>query len=204
MSLLENIYVINLKRRPERWKRALRQLTACGIDANGIRRVEAVDGQELFKNDRPFLKSILTDTAYREIQERKRSYHEQLTLGAVGCALSHISVWREVVTKGIPESLVFEDDILLSRNFKTLLLQRWPMFPGDRDLVFLGCWHRRKPVAVNRYVVEPVKIFRTHAYALSRQGAEILLKYVFPLRVQLDAYMSAMFSSLRAYALRPK
>lgn len=77
------------------------------------------------------------------------------------------------------------------------------MVPGDWDIVFLGCWHRKRPVAVNRYLVKPARIFRTHAYVLCRHGAEILLKNAFPLKVQLDAYMSEIFSSLHAYAFRP-
>ena len=203
MSLFENIYVINLRKRPERWQRTFQQLKSCGFCSDNIRRIEAVDGQMLFQTDRTLLKSILTDRAYTEIQDRKRAYHEQLTLGAVGCALSHIFVWKEAMEKGIPELLIFEDDIVLSRNFKTLFLERLSMVPGDKDIVFLGCWHRKRPVAVNKHVVKPIKIFQTHAYALSRQGAEILLKNVLPLRVQLDAYMSGIFPYLRAYAFRP-
>jgi len=204
MRFFENIFVINLKKRKERWRKTMQRLSLCGFDPGTVRRVEAVDGKELFRNDPSRLKSVLADRAYAEIQHRTRSYHEQLTLGAVGCALSHISVWREVVKKQIPEALVFEDDIVPSRNFKVLLSERWPEIPRDRDLVFLGCWHRKSPAAVNKHVVRPVKIFRTHAYVISRQGAAILMNEVFPLKVQLDAYLSGMFPLLHVYAFRPR
>lgn len=202
--IFDRIYVINLNRRPERWHHTCGEWRRKGLKDQNLTRFEAVDGHDIYRNDPDYFRSILSDSAFREIQEKKRGSHEQMTIGAVGCALSHLSVWKETLRHNLNSVLVLEDDIIIKRGFRYRFFDMWKRVPGDWDMVFLGCWHRKRPIYINEYFVRPVKTFRAHAYVISRDCANILLKTAFPLERQIDAYINQMFRKLNVYVLNPK
>lgn len=196
------IFVINLKRRAQRWRHAHIQLISQGFLAQNIQRVEAVDGQYLFENNRTYLRKILSVDAMKKIREKTRSSPEQLTVGAVGCALSHVSIWRDMVEKNISSAIVFEDDLRFHWGFAALFKHRWQHVPQGWDLIYLGCLHKKKPVRINRYFNKPRSVYLSHAYMLNTRAARILLSGAFPLEVQIDHYINSRLKMLGAYAFR--
>jgi GR25 family glycosyltransferase involved in LPS biosynthesis len=59
--------------------------------------------------------------------------------GILGCALSHVQLWYELITQ--PECnamLILEDDITLSTNFTDKLSHLVSQLPNDWDVLFLG------------------------------------------------------------------
>jgi GR25 family glycosyltransferase involved in LPS biosynthesis len=99
------VRVINLDRRPERWETFRRRAVSAAGERflDRCRRVSAVDG------------SLLTPTP--ELLRLFRENTFGLRRGVVGCALSHLGVWREIADGAAPGCLVLEDDARLCDGF---------------------------------------------------------------------------------------
>lgn len=203
MNIFKRIYVINLKRRPDRWKSSYNQLISNGFLPENIVRINAVDSHDLYLKNPNYLKTILSENAFLKLNIKKRDSHEQLSVGAVGCALSHISVWRDMVENNIPGAFVFEDDIEFCKGFPEKFELRWRNVPGNWNLVFLGYRNSRRSRRINRYIMKPQKLMLTHSYIIDTRGAEILLNDALPISVQVDAYMCRKFNLIEVFASIP-
>ena len=97
-----DVFVINLMSSPYRRVYIQGELQRGGIPPNNIHYTPAVDGMMVPLDS---LKDILKDSNTTIIHQ-----------GAIGCTLSHITVWRNIVRLGLPHSLVLEDDAVLLPN----------------------------------------------------------------------------------------
>lgn len=93
MEPIDCVYVINLDLRFEQWERMQALLQERGIHAN---RVTAINGWELPK-----------ETA----KELAGPYPVQLQGGALGCLLSHVSIYKDAFDRGFKTIWVMEDDV---------------------------------------------------------------------------------------------
>ncbi|XP_077161845.1 inactive glycosyltransferase 25 family member 3 [Paroedura picta] len=169
----DEIFLINLARRPDRRDRMLNSLSELGMEPL---LVNAVDGSALNSSDIKKLGVDLLPGYYDPFSGRT------LTKGEVGCFLSHHHVWREIVERGLDKSVVLEDDVRFQPYFKKRLLRLMDDLEQaqlDWDLIYLG----RKQVNVEDE--EPVEDVRnlvvagysywTLAYIISQQGAQKLI-----------------------------
>uniref|UniRef100_A0A3P9M7U0 Cerebral endothelial cell adhesion molecule n=1 Tax=Oryzias latipes TaxID=8090 RepID=A0A3P9M7U0_ORYLA len=169
-SMSKSIYLINLRRRPDRRDRMLFSLNELEID---VKVVDAVDGNALNSSDIRILGVDLLPGYYDPFSGRT------LTKGEVGCFLSHYYIWKEV--RG-HSSLILEDDVRFQANFKRRvlrLMEEVEQVELDWDIIYLG----RKQV--NPGKEEAVENIRnlvmadyshwTLLYAISQQGAQKLL-----------------------------
>lgn len=115
------VYVLNLERRPDR----LQKFHEINIDEISQFHVfNAVDGmalkpshkvQKLFQNN---------DYSYRR--------------GIVGCALSHVAMWDELIkSKTLDSMIILEDDAELTTDFMKKALHCISISP-DADIIFFG------------------------------------------------------------------
>lgn len=132
---------INLDRRPERWQRIQRALTAHGIEP--VQRFSATDGNDVA------LPRDWTRTA-----------------GAYGCLLSHVQVVREARDAGAASVLIFEDDVVFDPQFKEKFASFIHELPADWDMLFLGALHKDEPVVISEHVARITKANSTFAYAI--------------------------------------
>ncbi len=121
------LYMINLDARPEKYALARRYLEAYGIRPY---RFSAVSGWELSKRAvqdvgvkfRPGMTPLLATTYPTDVEEMIQSHELMeegdktyfahcMPLGAIGCALSHISVLQDAYDAGYQTIWVMEDDI---------------------------------------------------------------------------------------------
>jgi GR25 family glycosyltransferase involved in LPS biosynthesis len=103
------IYVVNLERRPDRWEKIKTQLIKEEI--NNFHKFKAVDGSslEITKENIDILK-IFKDNDFKYTQ------------GNIGCALSHLNLWKQLIQdKDNYYYIVMEDDIDLIDDFKLKL-----------------------------------------------------------------------------------
>lgn len=111
-------YAINLKRRPDRYRTISKTLQ----DLANFHRFNAFDGREL-KYEGDVAKYYSSD------EFTKRS-------GSVGCALSHIHLWRQLVREEVVDQyLILEDDVTVRADFREKLLIVKDM---EFDILFLG------------------------------------------------------------------
>ena len=98
------IYLINLKRDVNRLDRILQQFKQFNITNFEI--VEAVDGKSLTQEQ--------LDTDYDD--ESAKKLVRRLCLSEIGCALSHIDVYRRIIKEN-KRCLIMEDDVVISKKF---------------------------------------------------------------------------------------
>mmetsp|Transcript_37106 Transcript_37106/g.54560 ORF Transcript_37106/g.54560 Transcript_37106/m.54560 type:complete len:325 (-) Transcript_37106:160-1134(-) len=109
------ICCINLSKRPDKWKYFQREASRIGESfQRKLERFDAVDGQEIASfsnecNDVALEWNTTTNSKYdRHVEPGIRV----MTPGEVGCALSHVSLWRQLALSTDPNAsmLIFEDD----------------------------------------------------------------------------------------------
>ncbi|XP_061071565.1 procollagen galactosyltransferase 2 [Conger conger] len=169
----DEIYLINLRRRPDRQERMLRSLNELEID---VKVVDAVDGGALNSSEIKLLGVDLLPGYFDPFSGRT------LTKGEVGCFLSHYFIWKEIVDMQLDTALVFEDDIRFQGNFKRRLLRLMDEVAKvelDWDIIYLG---RKQVKPGDEVVVENVRnlvvadySYWTLSYMISQQGAQKLL-----------------------------
>lgn len=122
LSKVDGVYVVNLKRRPDRLE-TFKKLS--GLEDEDFHLFEAIDGKSLSWN--PELERIFKNNRYGSAN------------GVVGCAMSHYSLWKHIATTKNQLHLILEDDAI----FKQGWLKKWnreyaPDLPRNAMLVFIG------------------------------------------------------------------
>lgn len=196
------IRVINLDRRADRWRRTVKALFAAGVPYAS--RVSAVDGRDL--------------QATEEILRLFRDNDFGSRRAVIGCALSHIRLWRELAAAPSDDAtfLILEDDITLHRDFLAEWSRRYDELravdPGW-DLLYLGFHSATAGGAggnggrrVERLEARPDgMIGGSFAYLVCRGGARKLLAWMTEggVRHGIDHYMMLHLAKMRAYAVIP-
>lgn len=123
----------------------------------------------------------------------------ELTLGEIGCALSHIGVCRDMVENDIPYALVLEDDARLNSETPAVLEKLKSYFePADPVLVLLTRikrYKRKNSISFDKklQVVEIFEnhhiygnVFGAHGYFLTQQAARKMLENLYPVWIIND------------------
>src|SRR5436305_1957071 len=100
VNLLSNVHVINLQRSKDRLEHIDKNLREFGIT---YKRYDAVDGKELS------IKEIDSTTT-------KVCRYLLCSRPTIGCALSHIGLWKEISESNDKWHLVLEDDVEFTRE----------------------------------------------------------------------------------------
>lgn len=169
--------VVNLDRRVDRWNKftALKEPKFLNYE-----RYSAVDGKDLVST--PQLQRLFNDNDYRWRR------------GMIGCALSHLKLWTELINSSDHEIyIILEDDITFTPNFKEKLMVAYHQLKeSDWDLFYLGhSLHRRYRLPSHR---DPDKIpicqkwdkstiftrsmGGTIGYMINKRGAMKLLNFI--------------------------
>ena len=135
---IDFVYLINLDRRPDRYARCLEQLQPYGITPY---RFSAVDAKELSQQALEdvgvsFQKGMaegqwvlhypsylhgLSEYDFLRKECYGKTYFSQWTRkGAIGCALSHLSVLQDALTSEYETIWILEDDFLIKRDPRTV------------------------------------------------------------------------------------
>lgn len=195
--------VVTLDRRADRWIQSQTHLAASGID--DPLRVSAVDGSLLTKAD---LETLLADPAAVDVPLDE---YLQMTRPAVGCFLSHLSIWRGFLESGAPHVLIIEDDARPSYDFSPARARATlASMPDDTDILLLGgtimdglAEPTTDPSFLRTYYYNG-----TYAYLLTRKGCLALLPRLLPLRTHIDNQISlelvANRDAYRVYCAEPR
>ncbi|KZC04706.1 PREDICTED: glycosyltransferase 25 family member [Dufourea novaeangliae] len=185
---VDNVYMINLLRRPERRSRMHRLFKELGIRAQTV---DAVDGRTLNP-------SILNDMGVEMMPEYADPYHSRpMTMGEVGCFLSHYIIWNEVIEGGYENVIILEDDVRFEPFFRqkvNYVLNELSSLQVEWDLVYLGrkrlVESAESPIDGSKYLIRAAYSYWTLGYILSRNGAKRLVEAK-PLKklIPVDEYL---------------
>ena len=173
----DKIYIVNLDSRTDRWK----SLLEAEPSLVGAERISAVDGRKL----------SLTPELYQLFQHN----HFQWKKSIMGCLLSHLSIWRQILQEKGDTFLILEDDVRLEPGWR----EQWSRIdvPKDADLIYLGgilppnranLSNVLQKITNHCYSILPNRLFSqtslpifhfcTYAYAITRSGVEKIMKYI--------------------------
>lgn len=184
------IYMINLKRRPERRMKMENSFRELGIEYTYF---EAVDGKQLTDN-------FLLEKGIKLMSQYEDPYHKRpMTMGEIGCFLSHYTIWEKMVAENQKEVLIFEDDIKFESYFtdRILTLTHEARKIGGWDLIYIGRKRLQETeefLPNSRNFVKVSYTYWTLGYVISLEGAKKLLAAK-PLEklLPVDEFLPIMF-----------
>jgi len=147
-DFFDAIYIINLDRRPDRFKAAIKELNKYGIQAE---RFPAVDGKESFPEVKyPFASELAT-------------------------CLSHINVWKAARARNLKNVLVLEDDVVFNPIIKNDLHQNTYLLPYDWEIIYFGGNHVTPPEPINPTCSRITHTYALHCYAVNSTAYDKLI-----------------------------
>uniref|UniRef100_A0A2M4ARY6 Putative glycosyltransferase 25 family member n=1 Tax=Anopheles triannulatus TaxID=58253 RepID=A0A2M4ARY6_9DIPT len=190
---LSHIYMINLERRTERRSKMLAHFDLLGLQ---VEHFPAVDGKLL--SDKK-----VQDLGIRFLPGYADPFHKRpMTMGEIGCFLSHYYIWENMVRLGLAEVLVLEDDI----RFEPFFRRRAHRVLDDArriggwDLIYFGRKRLQeedeKWIPGSEYLVRAGYSYWTLGYVITLEGAKKLLRER-PLEklLPVDEYLPIMFDN---------
>lgn len=172
--------ILNLDKREDRWE---------NFKKNELKKIAFLDPQRYSAVNGTTLKPTLklaslffgNDYGYRA--------------GMVGCALSHLKMWTELIKeKEIEFYVVLEDDVSICSNFEEKFNELMQNLPSDWELVYLGASMRPRYIENNKILydqTQPIHIEKwsigkslgnslggTFGYIIRKQGAQKMLNFV--------------------------
>lgn len=202
MKTLDKIFIVNLPRRTDRRIEMESRLDALELAPELREKFEffpAVDGSQI---DEAFMKqgNYGVWEGWQASELPVHFYHRDVRNGEIGCALSHVNIWKKVVEEDLDEVLILEDDAGFDRHFKFLFERalkfcRHAKTEGKWDLLYLGRNAMTPdPFQILNFLSMPGFSYCTHGYMVTRSGAEKLLSVGFEQNlIPVDEFLPAMF-----------
>ncbi len=223
-EMFDRIYVMNLDRRPDRWKKVQDQARYHRIS---LIRFSAVDGnRETVKKEwaHYFCKPLqslpdgieplhsFTDkfTRYHHYVARIQFMEDKLrrkavqSPGAFGYALSYIAILEEAIRNGYQRIMIFDDDVLLHRDFNKAFAEGVSRMPVGWYLIMLGAMQHNWDPWISW---ENDTFYRCHGSSVASHAVGIDRKMFLPLlwyarRLDLPIDEGAVFHIQNVYSER--
>lgn len=205
MKTLPPIFIISLKNSP---RRDVIKQRMDGLNL-AFKFFDATYGKDLTEAE---LKEI-----DREFSQKRFSTRKPMTLGEIGCAISHIRLYEYIVSQNIPTAIILEDDAIVSHDFEKIVLKALEVAPDRNELIFLD-HGKGKFWPITKKLIEYYKlvryrypsknskrcIFMADAYLLTLNGAKKLLAQAYPIRMPADYLTGAIhLTGIHAYGVEP-
>lgn len=178
------VYIVNLKHNTERKEHILTELKKQNIKNFQI--IDAVDGKKLKDKD---LKNFICSS-----EKKYNSLGQKLTLSQIGCAMSHINIYKDFIKSDESYALILEDDAIFLDNF-SYNLQKFIIrnFKYKKQVFLLSELKEfiKKPIdkIENYESVEVTNAFFTHAYIINKEAAKSIIKFNFPVKTVADNFV---------------
>lgn len=220
--LINNIYVINLKRQPSRWKEICLELQQI-LDISGSKltnlteRYNAIDAKDFLttptKNSELDPNYTLEDQLF--VEPQPLAMPTQLDLCSqikmsrpeIAVAYSHIELWKRIAFGENEYTLILEDDIWIKPGFTRELNKAWEEIwkiqESKFDILYLS-FEEVKNGAPKTFlsdkIFRPVRgLWNLSGYVISKEGAKKLLKLL-PCTGPVDLWINHKFKFLNVLA----
>lgn len=192
MSALSVVY-INLDRSAERQRVMHEHLQGLGISAQ---RWPGTDGRALSREQ------LSTYSAIDALVVQGRP----MSLGEIGCFLSHLSVWQHMQAQSLDHCLVLEDDMTISQRLVPVCDS---IIRSGLAFDYINFFSSQGVRAVTDQVIEgDCKLARfltppngACCYLISLPGATKLLSQSLPVRAALDGFMAEYSADVIRYGV---
>lgn len=192
---IDKSYCISLEKNRDKWNDIILNIRNHGFESCQI--FNAINGSTVPNIDN--LVSIWQEYILKF--KKPRHNHEQFSsYGAIGCYLSHYSIWKDAYEEGYDRIAVFEDDISFYDDIQNIIKKSYNYIDPNYDLLLLGSYPLEETI-ITKDVSKVDRFLRTQSYIITRKCIEKLMSRIFPIEIQIDSYMSYMIKlySLKAY-----
>ena len=189
------VYYINLEDNIDRNEHISYMLNNYGF--MNIKRIEAEDTRTQEKIDT--VKNLIDPISYKmllqNIKTGRRLNHRDITPGAIGCALSHIKIYKKMIEENIPYAIVFEDDCGIKVNSQKF----WKILsslniPQSTDIFLMdgGIYDYDEQNYDGGDVARVFYFWGFDFYLITLEGAKKAVKYLQPIRYHIDNHLSKL------------
>lgn len=136
----------------------------------------AIDGRELDEN-------FINDNVY----DYKNCF---LTKGEIGCALSHIGVYKEIINRRLPYALIIEDDAVLDSRTVDFM-RAFEKKPKNGIFLLTGDveYAKNKKMKLGDFNVFPIATaIRATGYIITLKTAKKMVEFLMPIRYEADMF----------------
>jgi GR25 family glycosyltransferase involved in LPS biosynthesis len=164
-TLFDNVWVINLESRQDRWDTSKSRLDSLGIDAKRWLATNAKDEQFI--------------DYYNTVPEPKISVCE------LACYTSHVKLWEHIYESGVESAIIFEDDIIFPDSVtKEDIIQEIKESPGF-NILFLGHCYQNLNL-FDKPLTKVGSALCTHGYVITRKCIEKILPLAKDYTIPID------------------
>jgi GR25 family glycosyltransferase involved in LPS biosynthesis len=146
-------------------------------------RFSAIIPPENIENLKPLMTNAAFDELIRTESRGMRLHDESLTRGAVGCYLSHYTIWQQSIANGYKHVLIFEDDAVLHPEFCSIMMLQ--QVANDWSILKAGYYCIDCNETPYNYV-ELKKDWCLHAYFLNTTNIQKFMNDMIPMSKQID------------------
>ena len=190
MNNIDQVYIINLEEEAKRKEHMTQLINQMGVAevSNFFPAVNGASINEKYLNeaslqiypwDIRFYENDLEKYAYF-----KSFYFRNMNKGEIGCALSHIGIWEDILRKKRNRTIVLEDDICITDNLSPKEIMKeiqsvthaLDTYDKSWDMCYLGKFPLIKDIVINEKIAIPNYSWQSHAYILNYSGARKLLE----------------------------
>lgn len=199
-------FVINLAKNSERLERFYYFYNNSDISAIPVERFDAILGTAL--DIQKYVSKHAYDTLIENEKNKYRTRHYQITRGAVGCYLSHSTLYRRLIDDNdVDYYLIFEDDASVLPVIKDRIQTALNKVPANWDMIIFA--PIMKVVSSNDLLFEKYNTFwGLCSYAIRKKCARKFIDELNnkPISMQIDSKISLMIQNkqLNVYGYKPK
>lgn len=198
-------WVINMDKNVERFQKFFESYALSDLNAIPVMRLSAIKGDDIDAS------KVLSPKALREmnmiLQTGYRTHHYQIaSQGAIGCYLSHLKLYQQLLNSSCDAFLIFEDDANIPPTCLQDIADGIQHAPYDWDVILFGHVHLTSQYYNDKY--DRVNGFwGTHAYAINVKGAHRFMQQYkkYKIDAQIDLFLAYLSQKklMNIYAYKP-
>lgn len=138
-----------------------------------------------------------------------KKYGKGATLPAIGCSLSHYSIYKRIADDCLDFALVLEDDALLCKDLEAIIFNLISILNNTEPTVTLltpefTYYKNNFTAKINDYKVYKLWTgVMTSGYLINNRGAKLLKDKLFPVRFVADDFVEFHKMGLKIYGVVP-
>jgi len=195
--------VINMKKDKERLDYIKKQCQKANIK---FERFNGIDGTKLNIDELQKNKSIkIYESSFFNHNMQGRNSLK----GSIGCALTHKKIWKQITNSNKKNTLIFEDDVIIPKNFFKKFNFYSKQIPNDWDIIFLGgvrIFGKHITKNIIKAVSTPNNIMNNcglYAYIVNKNSAQKLINKCNPINNYIDIQINRHYNTINAYYIQP-
>jgi hypothetical protein len=195
-------WIINLDKNKDRLNQSMGYYNSSDLSVVPINRYSAVVGVNLEPED--YLSEIALSEFYETKKRGYRTRHYHLTKGGIGCYLSHLNLFKQLVADNKSDIyLILEDDIKIDKLAYAKISKLLANPPDDWDMFLLGYSKIFKYKRETKDYSKVKSFWGLNGYLINKKGAQKFLDNHTIIDCQIDSFMSwmAIKNKLNIFAL---